>query len=72
MVRANPALILVSGQTAAELAQRPGWDHIRAIRDGAVCVFGAEQRNVLVRPGPRMPEAARLIVACAEHPGTFQ
>jgi iron complex transport system substrate-binding protein len=30
-----------------------------------VCVFDAEQRNILVRPGPRMPEAARLMADCA-------
>lgn len=67
VVQANPDLILVSGLDADELAHRPGWQAIRAIRDGHVCRFDAAQRNILVRPGPRIPEAARLIARCAAH-----
>lgn len=72
VVRANPDLIMVSGESAAELASRPAWSHIRALQDGAVCVFDAAQRNILVRPGPRIPEAARLMAACAAHPADFR
>jgi iron complex transport system substrate-binding protein len=72
VVRANPDLIMVSGESAAELARRPGWSHIRALQDGAVCVFNAAQRNILVRPGPRTPEAARLMAECAAHPAAFR
>jgi iron complex transport system substrate-binding protein len=72
VVRANPDLIMVSGESAAELARRPGWSHIRALQDGAVCVFNAAQRNILVRPGPRTPEAAQLMAECAAHPAAFR
>ena len=37
----------------------------RALRGGHVCEFDAAQRDILVRPGPRMPEAARLMADCA-------
>ncbi len=64
VVQADPDLIMVGERSAASLAQRPGWSRIRAIREKRVCVFTAAQANVLVRPGPRMAEAARLMVDC--------
>lgn len=64
VVRADPDLILVGEDSAGGLAQRPGWQGIRAVREGRVCVFSAGQSDVLVRPGPRMAEAARLMVRC--------
>ena len=67
VVRADPDLIMVSQQGAAQLARRPGWAQLRALRQGHVCAFNAEQRDILVRPGPRMPEAARMMADCAAH-----
>ncbi len=67
VVRADPDLIMVSQGSAAELARRPGWAGLRALRPGRVCEFDAAQRDILVRPGPRMPEAARLMAECAQH-----
>ena len=64
IVRANPDLIMVGQDSADGLTQRPGWSSIRAVRDRRVCVFPAELANVLVRPGPRMAEAARLMAQC--------
>ena len=48
------------------LKERPGWSRIRAMRDGRVCVFTPAQGDVLVRPGPRMAEAAQLMVQCLQ------
>ncbi len=64
IVRANPDLIMVGQDSADGMAQRPGWHSIRAVRERRVCIFPAEQANVLVRPGPRMAEAARLMAQC--------
>jgi iron complex transport system substrate-binding protein len=64
IVRANPDLIMVGQSSADGLTQRPGWHSIRAVRERRVCIFPAEQANVLVRPGPRMAEAARLMAQC--------
>lgn len=64
VVRANPDLILVSDQNFGGLAQRPGWSGIRALRENRLCVFPPEQSDVLVRPGPRVAEAARLMADC--------
>jgi iron complex transport system substrate-binding protein len=57
--------IMTTEATSKQLAQRPGWKSIPAIQDNRVCLFSAAQADVLVRPGPRMGEAAGLIADCA-------
>lgn len=64
VVRANPDLIMVGERSAPELARRPGWAELRAIRGHHVCVFNAQQMDVLVRPGPRLAQAAQLMAQC--------
>ena len=64
VVRANPDLIMVGARSAEGLAARPGWASMRALREQRLCVFSPEQSDVLIRPGPRMAEAARLMAAC--------
>ena len=64
IVRANPDLIMIGQRSADGLQSRPGWHSIRALREQRVCVFPTEDANVLVRPGPRMAEGARLMVQC--------
>ncbi|RZI91760.1 MAG: ABC transporter substrate-binding protein [Variovorax sp.] len=64
VVRANPDVIMVSERSAQNMEQRPGWASIRAVRDGRICRFKAEDSDVLVRPGPRMGEASRIMARC--------
>jgi iron complex transport system substrate-binding protein len=64
IVRANPDLIMVGQRSADGLMARPGWQSIRALREQRVCIFPTEEANVLVRPGPRMAEGARLMARC--------
>ena len=64
VVRANPDLIMIGLRNALGLEARPGWAGIRAIREKRVCIFTPEESDVLVRPGPRMSEAARLMAKC--------
>jgi iron complex transport system substrate-binding protein len=64
VVRADPDLIMVGERSAQGLEQRPGWAGIRAVREGRVCRYTAAESDVLVRPGPRMAEAARLMARC--------
>ena len=64
VVRANPDVIMVGLRSEEGMAQRPGWSGIRALREQRVCVFDAEQSHVLVRPGPRMAQGARLMAQC--------
>lgn len=64
VVQSKPALIMTSESSTAQLAQRPGWKSIPAIKDGRVCLFNASDADVLVRPGPRVGEAASIIGQC--------
>ena len=64
VVRANPDLIMVGARSAAGLAERPGWAGIRAVREQRICEFDMVATDVLIRPGPRMAEAARLMAQC--------
>jgi iron complex transport system substrate-binding protein len=66
IVRANPDVILIGQRSADGLMVRPGWQSIRALREQRVCIFPTEEANVLVRPGPRMAEAARIMARCLE------
>ena len=64
VVRADPDVIMVSDRGVQALAQRPGWQRIRAVREGRVCRFTPAEGDVLVRAGPRMAEAAQLLARC--------
>jgi iron complex transport system substrate-binding protein len=64
VVRANPQVILIGQRDAEGLAQRPGWSRIDAVAKQHVCLFTAEQGDVLARPGPRMADAAQLMADC--------
>ena len=66
VVRADPQVIMITDRNAQALKDRPGWSRIRAVRDGRVCMFTPAQGDVLVRPGPRMAEAAQLMVQCLQ------
>ena len=65
-MRANPDVIMVSDRTSTALEARPGWAGIRAVRERRVCRFTPDEGDVLVRPGPRMAEGARLMARCLQ------
>ena len=64
VVRAQPDVIMAGDSSRASMLQRPGWPHMRAVREGHLCVFTPEQADVAVRAGPRMAEGARLMAQC--------
>lgn len=64
VVKANPDVIMVSLQGLADIAKRPGWAAMRAIRDKRICTFSSEEDDILVRAGPRMAQASQLMAKC--------
>jgi len=64
VVRAQPDIIMVGDSNFADMAARPGWQNMRAMRTQRVCHFKPDESDVLVRAGPRMAEAARLMAQC--------
>lgn len=66
VVQARPDVILLTESTIADIQKRPGWNTIPAVSNNRICVFTSEQNDVLVRPGPRMGEAALIISQCIQ------
>lgn len=64
VVRADPDVIMVGDRHFAGMTDRPGWRGLQAVRLNRVCVFREEEADLLVRPGPRLGEAARLLADC--------
>lgn len=64
VVRAKPDLVIGSRREVDEMSTRPGWSAMAALREGRTCRFERAQADVLVRPGPRLGEAAALLADC--------
>ena len=64
IVRANPDVVMIGQRSVDNMGQRPGWQNMRAVREKRLCVFTPAQSDVLVRPGPRMADGARLMAQC--------
>lgn len=71
IIRADPDLIFLAdtkccGQSPKTVAARPGWDQIRAVRDGGVIPL---DDDVASRWGPRVVDLLRAIAAAATERG---
>ena len=64
VVRAQPDLVIGVQHQVRGMPQRPGWQALQALRAGQVCAFDAAGYERLVRPGPRLGEAALDIARC--------
>lgn len=64
VVRAQPDIVMAPQAELARMAQRPGWDRLRALSGQRHCGFPPERYDILVRPGPRLGEAAELMADC--------
>jgi iron complex transport system substrate-binding protein len=66
VVRRNPDVIFVATVEATRLAERPGWDQIRAVKEQRLCYFAPAVRDTIVRAGPRVADGMRAIAECLE------
>ena len=66
IVRANPDVIMAGNRSMQAMTSYPGWGSIKAVKNQRVCSFSNEEADVVVRPGPRMAEAARIMAKCLE------
>ncbi len=64
VVRAQPDIVMASARALAEMPARPGWPALRALREQRSCGFAPAQWDALVRPGPRLGEAAEALADC--------
>lgn len=74
VVAQDPQVIVLTdapfGVTAAEVAARPGWSGLAAVRDGQVIEVTQGLADMLSRPGPRLGEAV-LGLARLLHPSSL-
>ena len=64
VVRANPDLIMLGERSLKASTPYPGWSQLKAVRANRLCLFSVAESDLLVRPGPRMAQAARLLADC--------
>ncbi len=64
LLRRPPDLIIGPRATLANLAERPGWSALPAVRQQQLCLLDTERMDLLSRPGPRLGEAAQMLVEC--------
>jgi iron complex transport system substrate-binding protein len=64
VVRIQPDIIIATRQNLADMAKRPGWSSLHALQEGQTCALSSERFELLVRPGPRMGEAAAVLGSC--------
>ncbi len=66
VVSGDPDVIFISEHESADLAGRPGWASIRAVREHRVCTFPAAVSETIMRPGPRVAEGLRALAECLD------
>jgi iron complex transport system substrate-binding protein len=64
VVRAQPDLVMGVRREQQALAERPGWNTLVALRNDRRCGFETAQYDMMIRPGPRLGEAAGLLADC--------
>jgi iron complex transport system substrate-binding protein len=64
VVRVQPDVIMAASRALAEMPNRPGWAMLRALQQQRSCGFDAQRYEVLIRPGPRLGEAAAVLAQC--------
>ena len=66
VLRAQPDWLILLADAITPVDQRPGWQRLRAVQQSQVCRYSAREIDVLVRPGPRLDQAARLLADCVQ------
>ena len=64
VVRARPDLVIGEDREVASMAARPGWAALGALQRHAVCGFPPATWEALIRPGPRLADAAEQVADC--------
>ncbi len=66
VVRARPDLVMGVAREQPALLARPGWGSIPAVANKRLCAFDTPRYEMLIRPGPRMGEAAAAVADCLQ------
>ena len=64
VVRARPEVVMGVAREQAALLARPGWGSMPALAQRRLCGFDTPRYEMLIRPGPRLGEAAAVMADC--------
>lgn len=64
IVQVRPDIIMAAQRNLDEMPRRPGWASLPALQQRRSCGFSLARYEVLIRPGPRMGEAALHLADC--------
>ena len=64
VVRARPEVVMGVAREQAALLARPGWGSMPALVQRRLCGFDTPRYEMLIRPGPRLGEAAAVMADC--------
>jgi iron complex transport system substrate-binding protein len=69
VLRLQPDLVIAPQRELQAIPGRPGWQGLRALKAKPphVCGFDTARYELLIRPGPRMGEAAGALADCLQH-----
>jgi iron complex transport system substrate-binding protein len=54
-------IVLLDGQTAADVKARPGWQNVSAVKNNKICELDPD---LLSRPGPHIIDGLESLEAC--------
>lgn len=67
VVRADPDLLMGGVRSLGESREPyPGWSALRAMQSGRICRFSGAEADLVIRPGPRIAEAAMVMARCVQ------
>ena len=64
VVRLQPDIVMAVQSSVAAMPRRPGWAQLTALKAGKVCGLPSVPYELVVRPGPRLGEAAAVLADC--------
>lgn len=64
VLRAQPDIIMATRDNVSAMPGRPGWSSLKALQHRATCAFAPAPYELLIRPGPRLGEAATQLADC--------
>lgn len=66
VLRERPDIVMGPKREADDMASRPGWASLAALQQRQRCAFDTAPYELLIRPGPRMGEAADALADCLQ------
>ncbi len=69
VLRAQPDIVMGAAREEQAMGGRSGWSALVALQQGRRCGFAADDYESMIRPGPRLGQAAGLIADCLQRLG---